>query len=94
MDMEYFTLTYQALPDLLRDVRSAGTRASRIGKPGLRGRGWLHRAARHYEAARRDGLLPATFEVVYGHAWNPEQLRRAGDGRAIVRFERPRAGRE
>jgi len=57
---------------------------------GLRGRGWIERVAQRYEAARRDGLLPATFEVVYGHAWNPEQPRRTDDGRAIVHFERPR----
>jgi hypothetical protein len=24
-----------------------------------------------YEKLRRDGKLPATFEVVYGHAWKP-----------------------
>jgi malonyl-CoA O-methyltransferase len=90
MDMEYFTLTYRALRDLLRDVRAAGTRAGRTAAAGLRGRGWLDRAAQHYEAARREGLLPATFEVVYGHAWTPEQPRRTEDGRAIVRFERPR----
>jgi malonyl-CoA O-methyltransferase len=90
MDMEHFTLTYRALPDLLRDLRGAGTRAGRTGARGLRGREWLQRAARRYEAARRDGLLPATYEVVYGHAWNPEQPRRTDDGHAIVRFERPR----
>jgi malonyl-CoA O-methyltransferase len=90
MDMEQFTLTYRALPDLLRDLRSAGTRAARTPAQGLRGRGWIERTAQRYEAARREGLLPATFEVVYGHAWNPEQPRRTDDGRAIVRFERPR----
>jgi malonyl-CoA O-methyltransferase len=90
MDMEHFTLTYRALPDLLRDVCAAGTRAGGSAARGLRGRGWLDRVAHGYEAARRDGVLPATFEVVYGHAWNPEQPRRTDDGRAIVRFERPR----
>jgi malonyl-CoA O-methyltransferase len=90
MDMEYFTLTYRAVPDLLRDVRGAGTRAGHTGVQGLRGRGWIDRVTRRYEAARREGLLPATFEVVYGHAWNPERPRRTDDGRAIIRFERPR----
>jgi malonyl-CoA O-methyltransferase len=26
---------------------------------------------RNYETFRRDGRLPATFEVIYGHAWVP-----------------------
>jgi malonyl-CoA O-methyltransferase len=25
-----------------------------------------------YEAFRRDGVLPASYEVVYGHAWCPQ----------------------
>jgi malonyl-CoA O-methyltransferase len=32
-----------------------------------------------------DGRLPATFEVVYGHAWKPEP-RQIADGRAVVKF--------
>ena len=40
-----------------------------------------------YEALRRDGRLPATVEVVYGHAWKAAP-KVADDGRAIVRFER------
>ncbi|MGB4856815.1 MAG: malonyl-[acyl-carrier protein] O-methyltransferase BioC, partial [Candidatus Dechloromonas phosphoritropha] len=42
-----------------------------------------------YERLRRAGKLPATFEVVYGHAWKvaPKQ---AADGRAIIRFEASR----
>jgi malonyl-CoA O-methyltransferase len=38
---------------------------------------------------RRDGRLPATFEIIYGHAWKaaPKQT---PDGRAIVRFDLPR----
>jgi malonyl-CoA O-methyltransferase len=38
------------------------------------------------ETFRRDGRLPATFEVVYGHAWKPEPSL-AADGRAIVRLQ-------
>jgi hypothetical protein len=40
----------------------------------------------------KDGRIPATFEVVYGHAWKAAP-KRTGDGRSIVRFERGR-GRE
>jgi malonyl-CoA O-methyltransferase len=30
--------------------------------------------------------LPATFEVIYGHAWKT-QPKKAQDGRSIVRFD-------
>jgi malonyl-CoA O-methyltransferase len=43
------------------------------------------------DATRRDGRLPASFEVVYGHAWKPEP-RLTGDGSAIIRVE-PRTRR-
>jgi malonyl-CoA O-methyltransferase len=55
----------------------------------LTGRQAWARTRAAYERLRRDGKLPATFEVVYGHAWKaaPKQ---AADGRAIIRFESPR----
>jgi malonyl-CoA O-methyltransferase len=32
---------------------------------------------------RRDGKLPATFEVVYGHAWKP-QPRVTASGKRVI----------
>ena len=52
------------------------------------GRARWSRAMRRLEALRKDGRIPATFEVVYGHAWKGEP-RRTPDGHAIVRLERP-----
>jgi malonyl-CoA O-methyltransferase len=90
MDMEVITLTYSDLDALFADLRAAGgTCAMKARSHGLSGRqGWA--AARSaYEAMRQAGKLPATFEVVYGHAWKvaPKKL---ADGRAIVHFDRPR----
>ena len=56
---------------------------------GLTGRGTLAAARLAYEKMRCDGKLPATFEVVYGHAWKVE-AKQSADGRAIVRFDLPR----
>jgi malonyl-CoA O-methyltransferase len=39
-----------------------------------------------YENLRRDGRLPASFEIVYGHAWKPAR-RLTEDGRAIVTMQ-------
>ncbi|PKO89102.1 MAG: malonyl-[acyl-carrier protein] O-methyltransferase BioC [Betaproteobacteria bacterium HGW-Betaproteobacteria-12] len=90
MDMEVITLTYDDLDSMLVELRAAGSGCAMQARPrGLMGRRAWQMARTAYEAMRRDGKLPATFEVVYGHAWKaaPKQ---AADGRAIIRFDRPR----
>jgi malonyl-CoA O-methyltransferase len=47
------------------------------------GKALLAAVARKYETFRRDGVLPATFEVVYGHAWRP-QPRLGPAGRPVI----------
>jgi len=40
------------------------------GRPrGLEGRSFLRQMADGYEQFRQGGKLPATYEIVYGHAW-------------------------
>lgn len=86
VDMEVITLTYQDLPALVADLRAAGARcAMRDRRRGLAGRSLWQGLQAHYEALRQDGRLPATFEVIYGHAWKPEP-RQIEDGRSIIRF--------
>lgn len=90
VDMEKLTLTYADATALMRDLKAIGAHNATAGRPrGLTGRARWQRLLDALEAFRRDGRLPATFEVVYGHAWKPE-ARAAADGRAIVRFERER----
>jgi len=89
MDMEVITLTYDDLDAMFAELRAAGSScAMKARRHGLTGRGSLLAARAAYEAMRRDGKLPATFEVVYGHAWKVE-AKQSADGRAIVRFDRP-----
>ena len=91
MDMEYLTLTYARIEDLFRDLRSSGALSAWAGPVGLRTPRWRERLTQHYEELRRDERLPATFEVIYGHAWKPEQGPRvAADGRAVIRVDLPR----
>lgn len=74
MDMEKLTLTYVDVPALLRDLKAHGS----IGlvepqRKDLGGRSGYHSALARYEQFRRDDKrLPATFEVIYGHAWKPQ----------------------
>ncbi len=88
MDMEVLTLTYEHFDEMLGELRAAGSGcAMKARRHGLTGRGAWMKARTAYEALRRDGKLPATFEVVYGHAWKvaPKQT---ADGRAVIRFDR------
>ncbi len=92
MDMEIITLTYDDAHTMMRELKAIGARNATRGRPrGLIGRARWQRVLGALEAFRRDGRLPATYEVVYGHAWKADP-RSAADGRAIVRFA-PRAGR-
>jgi malonyl-CoA O-methyltransferase len=63
----------------MRELKAIGAHNVTLGRPGgLSGKALLAAVTRNYEAMRRDGKLPATFEVVYGHAWKP--LPRTGSG--------------
>jgi len=87
MDMEMITLTYRDVAALARDLKASGqTCAARDRPRGLMGRDRWQRVLAVYERERRDGKLPATVEVVYGHAWKGEP-RTASDGRRIVKVE-------
>ena len=91
MDMEYVRVTYADILALLRDLRSAGGGNANFGRPqALSGRRGYQRMSAAYEAHREDGKLPATFEVVYGHAWRPEVERRTPGGEAVITFQPPR----
>lgn len=84
MDMETIALTYASPRGLLRDQRLLGVRDGLLGPLGFReGR----RVFRAWQAQPSEGRLPATFEIVYGHAWKAEPKATA-DGRAIIRIHR------
>lgn len=72
MDMEPFTLTFDDVRALMRDLKAIGAHnVTQDRPPGLTGRARLAAVGQAYEPLRREGKLPATFEVVYGHAWKP-----------------------
>jgi malonyl-CoA O-methyltransferase len=90
MDMEVITLTYDDLDAMFAELRAAGSScAMKARRHGMTGRQSWARGKAAYEAMRKDGRLPATFEVIYGHAWKAEP-KKTPDGRAIVRFDLPR----
>jgi malonyl-CoA O-methyltransferase len=89
MDMEQITLTYADPDALVRELKHLGATNATRGRPrGLMGRGRWQRMLAALDARRRDGRVPATFEVVYGHAWKGTPSRTA-DGHPIVKVQRP-----
>lgn len=73
MDMEYLTFTYKNLPTLFQDLKMVGmSNISENRLRGLMGKQHWQKFLEQYQllaSQRSDGLFPATFEVVYGHAW-------------------------
>lgn len=82
LDGEDFTLTYADAAALMRDLKAIGaTNADTQRRRGLTGKSRPQAVAQAYETFRRDdGRLPATYEVIYAHAWGPPpgQPRRSG----------------
>ena len=74
-------LTQRDLSRLVRTDAPADLGTTTLGRQGWRDWRRLLRAWPR-DAERR---LPATFEIVYGHAWKPEP-RQIADGRAVVKF--------
>lgn len=72
MDVENLTLTYKHVYDLMRELKGIGAHnVAHARSRGLTGRKRLQALERAYEKFRCDGAVPASYEVVYGHAWAP-----------------------
>ena len=84
MDMEYLTIHYPNSGTLLRDLRRTGTTNTLTDQPNsLAGKTKLIRLREAYEAFKTEQGYPATFEIIYGHAWGPSSQRNA-DGEVSV----------
>ena len=87
MEMEMLVLTYAELRALLEDIRGVGGHnAAQARARGLMGRARWSLMEERYDAYRRDGRLPASYEVIYGHAW-AGPVRELADGRAVVQWQ-------
>ena len=72
MDMEMITLTYTDMRTLMHELKMIGAHNVTQGRPrGLTGRRRLQQLIQAYDAFRNpsDQRLPASYEVIYGHAW-------------------------
>lgn len=70
LDVERVTVTYENVFGLMRDLQAIGARNVTAGRSrALTGKGRLRRMTERYEMHRREGRLPATYEVIYAAAW-------------------------
>jgi malonyl-CoA O-methyltransferase len=80
LDVERYTLSYPDLKRVTADLKATGAHNCTMGRArGLTGRGRLAALERAYDVYRADGRLPATYEVVFAHAWAPGATTPRGD---------------
>lgn len=92
LDVERYTLTYDSVKEVMRDLKSIGAHNATAGRAkGLKGRGFMRTLTENYaQFQQQDGKFPATFEVVFGHAWRGEtQAKKANQDFSPIAF-RPR----
>ncbi|WP_029148076.1 malonyl-ACP O-methyltransferase BioC [Methylophilus sp. 5] len=74
LDVMHYTLTYDSVESVMRDLKAIGAHNATAGRAkGLSGKGFLQQLRQGYEVFRREGKLPATYEVVFVHAWTGSQ---------------------
>jgi len=79
MDVDQMQLTYSNVEDLMRELKVLGAHNVIDDRnKGLTGKGKLAAMKAAYEEMRVDGVLPASYEVVYGHAWMPSSKKISG----------------
>ena len=70
MDVERIILTYRDISTLMSDLKMLGAHNVNAGRrQTLTGKGRIRSLTEAYECYRENGVLPASYEVVYGHAW-------------------------
>jgi malonyl-CoA O-methyltransferase len=83
LDVERFTLQYLDVRKVAADLKATGAHNATAGRPrGLTSTRKFAAMQAAYENFRQEGRLPATFEVVFAHAWVPAQSARRTHGDA------------
>jgi malonyl-CoA O-methyltransferase len=97
LERDDFVLTYADARTLMHELHAIGaTNADAKRQRALTGKSHLQRVFAAYESFRRDGVLPATYEVIYAQAQAPQPgqpRRRGGEDIANFPIERLRGSR-
>lgn len=84
LDADHYILTYSTAMALMKDLKVLGARnVNRGRRRGLTGKQALEKVQQAYEAFRQDNVLPATYEVVFGHAWGGKKAQTMSEDGSI-----------
>jgi malonyl-CoA O-methyltransferase len=84
LDVERFTLRYLDARKVAEDLKATGAHNAAAGRmKGLTSPRKFAAMQSAYEPFRQDGRLPATYEVVFAHAWVPAQAARSDPGEPV-----------
>ncbi len=73
MDNEKIILNYQSIKQILIELKAVGAHNQNSGREkALTGKKRLQAMYRAYEQFYTSAGYPVTYEVLYGHAWNPK----------------------
>jgi malonyl-CoA O-methyltransferase len=85
LDVDRIELGYPDALSLMRDLKAIGAHNVTAGRPRtLLGRAKLKRMSEAYESFRRGGVLPATYEVIYGASWGGGGRPAAHTGEVLI----------
>jgi malonyl-CoA O-methyltransferase len=90
LSVEHIVLTYGGCKQLMHELKNIGAHNVNKGRrKTLTGKQRLDKVVSHYETFRSGNKLPATYEVVYGHAWrsHQESSGSAGDNSQSISLE-------
>jgi malonyl-CoA O-methyltransferase len=72
MEAEVLTVTYNSVDEIMHDLKAIGANVTaQRSRTGLGGKAVLQSLRQNYEQFRQNNLLPASYEIIYGHAWKP-----------------------
>ncbi len=91
MEAEILTVTYDTVDRLMRDLKAIGANVTSDSadnnNAGLGGKAALQELRKAYEKFRKDDVLPASYEIIYGHAWKPVAGKKVLNNQQFVEFE-------
>jgi malonyl-CoA O-methyltransferase len=94
MEVEMVTLSYSNLSALVNDLKGLGaSNINRDRRRTLTGKSRYLQMEAEYEKRRDNGMLPASYELIYGHAWLADDAGRAHhaeSGQASISLEQIR----
>lgn len=85
IDVEYITLEYDNLEQLLKDIRIIGCGGNNINKAKLTRHEYLS-IQQKFAQITQNQTIPLTLEIFYAHAWKTKPRLDLGEGKKIIEF--------